>query len=104
MILADFLYQAYITFTLDKVIGALVKQVITSSLFFSMYEPNFFPRQVQTTLADTRCLELLENLRRERQLPAPNQQDQLNYRGSAQHIVGLEENLFRIEWVCHSGC
>ena len=73
--------NAYKIFTIDKVIGALVKQV-------------------QNVLADQKSQELLENLKRERSITSPTVQDQINTRHNAEKILGPDENLFRIDWVC----
>ena len=73
--------NAYKIFTIDKVIGALVKQV-------------------QNVLADQKSQELLENLKRERSIMSPTVQDQINTRHNAEKILGPDENLFRIDWVC----
>ena len=72
--------NAYKIFTIDKVIGALVKQV-------------------QNVLADQKSQELLENLKRERSITSPTVQDQINTRHNAEKILGPDENLFRIDWV-----
>ncbi|TRM60347.1 hypothetical protein BD626DRAFT_549673 [Schizophyllum amplum] len=72
--------NAYKIFTIDKVIGAFVKQV-------------------QAILADPKSQELLENLKRERSLASPTVQDQINTRRNAEKILGPDENLFRIDWL-----
>ncbi|KAL1743974.1 hypothetical protein HDZ31DRAFT_39684 [Schizophyllum fasciatum] len=72
--------NAHKIFTIDKVIGALVKQV-------------------QAVLADTKSQELLENLKRERSVTSPTVQDQINTRHNAEKILGPDENLFRIDWI-----
>ncbi|KAL1716696.1 hypothetical protein EV715DRAFT_254802 [Schizophyllum commune] len=72
--------NAYKIFTIDKVIGALVKQI-------------------QNVLADQKSQELLENLKRERSITSPTVQDQINTRHNAEKILGPDENLFRIDWL-----
>ncbi|KAF4580450.1 Transcriptional regulatory protein sin3 [Pleurotus pulmonarius] len=70
---------AYKIFTVDKLIGAIIKQV-------------------QAVFTDP-CQELLENLKRDRAIPTPTTQDMLNSRRNAERIVGPDENLFRIDWL-----
>ncbi|EIW74380.1 hypothetical protein CONPUDRAFT_140506 [Coniophora puteana RWD-64-598 SS2] len=72
--------DAYRIFTIDKVIGALIKQV-------------------QIALIDPRCQELFELLKRDRDLPAPTMQDMLNSRRAAEKTLGPDENIFRIDWI-----
>ncbi|GJE93673.1 histone deacetylase complex, regulatory component SIN3 [Phanerochaete sordida] len=75
--------HAYKMFTVDKVVGAVVKQV-------------------QTILADTKSMELFEQLRRERDIPRPTTQQLINFRRAAEKILGPDENLFRMVWVPES--
>ncbi|THH26382.1 hypothetical protein EUX98_g7806 [Antrodiella citrinella] len=72
--------EAYKAFTIDKLIGALVKQV-------------------QISLADTKCQELFDILRREREMVAPSPQDYSNCRKNAVKVIGPDENLFRMDWL-----
>jgi paired amphipathic helix protein Sin3a len=51
-------------------------------------------------LADGRSQELSELLKRDRALQAPTIQDQLNSRRFAENLLGPDENIFRIDWVC----
>jgi paired amphipathic helix protein Sin3a len=74
--------EAYRIFNVDKVIGAIIKQV-------------------QAIVSDTRSQELLENLKRERSVANFTSQDQINSRRNAEKILGPDENLFRIDWVTH---
>lgn len=55
--------------------------------------------QVQGLLSDTRSLQLLEGLKKEREMPEPSVQDQDDLRNIAEKVIGPEENLFRIDWV-----
>lgn len=50
--------------------------------------------------ADGRSQDLLEILKRERTLVSPTTQDQINSRRNAEKVLGPDENLFRIDWVC----
>ncbi|KAG1768758.1 hypothetical protein EV702DRAFT_1181913 [Suillus placidus] len=72
--------DAYRIFTIDKVIGPLIKQV-------------------QIVLADSRSQDLFELLKRDRALQAPTIQDQLNSRRFAENLLGPDENIFRIDWL-----
>ncbi|KIK97291.1 hypothetical protein PAXRUDRAFT_825100 [Paxillus rubicundulus Ve08.2h10] len=72
--------DAYRVFTIDKVLGAFIKQV-------------------QLVLSDPRSHDLLELLRRDRTLPSPTTQDQMNSRRLAENIMGPDENLYRIDWI-----
>ncbi|KAH7918661.1 hypothetical protein BV22DRAFT_1076029 [Leucogyrophana mollusca] len=72
--------EAYRIFTVDKVIGALIKQV-------------------QLALADPRSQELFELLKRDRALTAPTAQDLSNSRRFAENVLGPDENIFRIDWL-----
>ncbi|TFK41677.1 histone deacetylase complex, SIN3 component [Crucibulum laeve] len=75
--------DAYKVFTIDKVIGSVIKQV-------------------QSILADGRSQDLLEILKRERTLASPTAQDQINNRRNAEKVLGPDENLFRIDWLSDS--
>ncbi|KAJ3571279.1 hypothetical protein NP233_g3851 [Leucocoprinus birnbaumii] len=75
--------EAYRIFTVDKVIGGIIKQV-------------------QAIIADTRSQELLEILKRERSLASFTSQDQISSRRGAEKILGPDENLFRIDWLSDS--
>jgi paired amphipathic helix protein Sin3a len=44
-------------------------------------------------------LELLDGLKRERELGTPSKDDQKNFRLTAEKVIGPDENLFRIDWV-----
>lgn len=63
-----------------------------------------FIKQVQLVLSDPRCHDLLELLRRDRALSSPTMQDQTNSRRLAENIMGPDENIYRIDWVCHATC
>lgn len=78
---AEYFWQeAYRIFTVDKLIGGIIKQV-------------------QAIIADSRSQELLEILKRERSLANFTSQDQINSRRGTEKILGPDENLFRIDWV-----
>ncbi|KDR72514.1 hypothetical protein GALMADRAFT_281285 [Galerina marginata CBS 339.88] len=72
--------ESYKIFTVDKVIGAIIKQA-------------------QAVIADPKSQELLELLKRERAMMAPTMQDRINYRHLAENILGPDENVFRIDWL-----
>ncbi|KAI0074966.1 hypothetical protein K474DRAFT_1773588 [Panus rudis PR-1116 ss-1] len=72
--------HGYKGFTIDKVIGALVKQI-------------------QAILADQKSQELFDALRREREIPQPTSQDLINARKNAEKVLGPDENLFRLDWL-----
>ncbi|KAG6865545.1 hypothetical protein C0991_001549 [Blastosporella zonata] len=75
--------EAYKSFTIDKVIGAIIKQV-------------------QGVFADPRSQDILEILKKERSLVSPTTQDQINSRRNAEKVLGPDENLFRIDWLPES--
>ncbi|GLB39349.1 putative histone deacetylase (HDAC) interacting [Lyophyllum shimeji] len=75
--------EAYKSFTIDKVIGAIIKQC-------------------QTVFADPKSQDLLEILKKERSLVSPTTQDQINTRRNAEKVLGPDENLFRIDWLPES--
>lgn len=90
--------KAYNVFTLDKVIGALIKQVISS------WSPPLsgwltLEMQVQFVLLDSKNKELVHLLQRERENPSSSTQDQINYRRKAESVVGADEHLYRINYV-----
>ncbi|KAJ2926800.1 hypothetical protein H1R20_g10317, partial [Candolleomyces eurysporus] len=72
--------HAYKIFTVDKLIGAIIKQV-------------------QAIFGDAKSQDLLENLKRERSLVAPTTQEQINTRRNAEKVLGPDENIFRIDWL-----
>ncbi|KAK0442132.1 histone deacetylase complex, SIN3 component [Armillaria borealis] len=75
--------EAYKIFTIDKLIGSIIKQV-------------------QVILADSKSQELLETLKRDRSIPSLTTQDYLNSRHNAEKVLGPDENLFRIDWLPES--
>ncbi|KAF8189362.1 histone deacetylase complex, SIN3 component [Pholiota molesta] len=75
--------DSYKIFTVDKVIGAVIKQV-------------------QAVIADPKSQELLEFLKRERSLASPTTQDRINHRRQAEKVLGPDENVFRIDWLSES--
>ncbi|EIW51655.1 uncharacterized protein TRAVEDRAFT_75682 [Trametes versicolor FP-101664 SS1] len=74
------LKHAYKLFTVDKVIGALIKQV-------------------QVILSDPKSQELFDLLRREREITSPTTQDLINCRRNTERVLGPDENLFRVDWL-----
>ncbi|KAJ7178645.1 hypothetical protein C8R43DRAFT_974110 [Mycena crocata] len=72
--------EAYKMFTIDKVIGSLIKQV-------------------QLLFGDGKSQELLDVLKRERALACPTTQDLINSRKTAEKVLGPDENLFRVDWL-----
>ncbi|KAJ3896408.1 hypothetical protein GG344DRAFT_36762 [Lentinula edodes] len=77
--------DAYKIFTIDKLIGAIIKQV-------------------QLVFADPKSQDLLEILKRDRAMTSPTSQDQVNNRRNAEKILGPDENLFRIDWLTENKC
>ncbi|THH08411.1 hypothetical protein EW145_g2724 [Phellinidium pouzarii] len=75
--------RAYIMFTVDKVIGAIIKQV-------------------QNILSENKSLVILEGLKRERDLPTTSSLDLDEIRSNAEKAIGPDENLFRIDWAPNS--
>ncbi|KAK0450434.1 histone deacetylase complex, SIN3 component [Desarmillaria tabescens] len=75
--------EAFKIFTIDKLIGSIIKQV-------------------QVILADSKSQELLETLKRDRSIPSLTTQDYLNSRHNAEKVLGPDENLFRIDWLPES--
>ncbi|KAH0581672.1 hypothetical protein H2248_011367 [Termitomyces sp. 'cryptogamus'] len=75
--------EAYKSFTIDKVVGAIIKQV-------------------QAVFADPKSQDILEILKKERSLVSPTTQDQINSRRNAEKVLGPDENLFRIDWLPES--
>ena len=67
-------------FTIDKVLGSIIKQV-------------------QHILADPKSQELYEILHKERELPSPTTQDLINARKHTEKVLGPDENIFRMDWV-----
>ncbi|EMD34640.1 hypothetical protein CERSUDRAFT_116814 [Gelatoporia subvermispora B] len=75
--------DAYKIFTVDKLVGAIVKQI-------------------QQVLSDQKSQELYDLLKRERDLPSPTTQDQINNRRNTEKVIGPDENLFRMDWLPES--
>ena len=90
--------KAYLLFTVDKVISALIKQVCTSEQF---KEQNLIsPLKVQTAVAEPVSHSLLAHLQKERrQKEKPTSPQIISYRGTAADIIGPDEHVFRINWV-----
>ncbi|KAL0570127.1 hypothetical protein V5O48_011832 [Marasmius crinis-equi] len=72
--------EAYKIFTIDKLIGVIIKQV-------------------QLVFSDPKSQDLLEVLKRDRALPSFTTQDQINTRKTAEKILGPDENIFRVDWL-----
>ncbi|KAF8634812.1 hypothetical protein AX17_004064 [Amanita inopinata Kibby_2008] len=77
--------HAYKIFTIDKVIGAIIKQV-------------------QTVFSDPKSQELLDILKKDRALVSPTTQDHLSSRRNAEKVLGPDENLFHIDWTPETKC
>ncbi|RDB29628.1 Paired amphipathic helix protein pst1 [Hypsizygus marmoreus] len=77
--------KAYLLFTLDKVITALVKQV-------------------QTILSDNRCQELWRLLQSAQNSEVITNQDVVRYRREAERHVGQDDHLYRLQWVRELKC
>ncbi|WWC87985.1 uncharacterized protein L201_002887 [Kwoniella dendrophila CBS 6074] len=71
--------KAYIMFTVDRVIAAIVKQV-------------------QTILGDMKSQELFALLQRDRLNEKTNTRRQIAYRMQAEGVLGADENLFKISY------
>jgi paired amphipathic helix protein Sin3a len=50
-------------------------------------------------VSDNKCQELWQFLRRHRSEALFMRQDVINYRRQAEHHVGTDDNLYRVEWV-----
>ncbi|PWN54288.1 hypothetical protein IE53DRAFT_383137, partial [Violaceomyces palustris] len=75
--------DGYIVFTLDKVIGALIKTV-------------------QALTTDSKCQELQTLMEKDRSRPqsdVSNYRQQIANRMAAESVIGKDENMFRVEWV-----
>ncbi|KIK69789.1 hypothetical protein GYMLUDRAFT_34188 [Collybiopsis luxurians FD-317 M1] len=77
--------HAYKIFTIDKLIGAIIKQV-------------------QVVFSDPKSQELLEILKRDRAVVSPTTQDQINNRRNTEKVLGPDENLFRVDWLTETKC
>ncbi|KAE9392487.1 hypothetical protein BT96DRAFT_944593 [Gymnopus androsaceus JB14] len=72
--------DAFKIFTIDKLIGVIIKQV-------------------QLVFSDPKSQDLLEILKRDRAMASYTTQDQINNRRSAEKVLGPDENLFRVDWL-----
>ncbi|KAL7423639.1 hypothetical protein Q5752_001220 [Cryptotrichosporon argae] len=72
--------KAYIMFTVDRVIAAVVKQA-------------------QTVIGDLKSQELWSLLVRDRQTDTTTTRSQIAYRMNAEAVLGPDENLYRIEYL-----
>ena len=87
--------KAYIMFTLDRVVAAIVKQVCTGISFMDFAQVE----QTQTIIGDMRSQELFALLQRDRQIERTTTRQQIAYRMQAEGVTGPEENLYKIEYV-----
>ncbi|KAH9044289.1 hypothetical protein EDB85DRAFT_2070530 [Lactarius pseudohatsudake] len=71
--------KAFLLYTVDKIVASLIKQV-------------------QTIVSDNKCQELWHFLRRHRSEVSFTRQDIIKYRRKAEHHVGADDNLYRVEW------
>lgn len=88
--------EAYKVFTIDKLVGAIIKQV--SGCAYARIQILILYK-VQAVFPDPRSQDLLEILKKERALTSSTMQDQINARRNAEKVLGPDENLFRIDWV-----
>ncbi|EIW72890.1 hypothetical protein TREMEDRAFT_59052 [Tremella mesenterica DSM 1558] len=72
--------QAYTMFTLDRLLGSIVKQA-------------------QTIIGDIKSQELFSLLERDREQERTSTRQQIAYRMSAEGLLAADENLFRMEWL-----
>jgi len=77
--------KAYLLFTLDKLITALVKQV-------------------QTIVLDPKCQELWSLLQAAQGSDTVTRQDIVRYRREAERHVGPDDNLYKLQWVRETKC
>ncbi|KAI0784958.1 hypothetical protein C8Q75DRAFT_776889 [Abortiporus biennis] len=75
--------KAYYLFTIDRMIAAIVKQV-------------------QTIVSDHKCQEIWELLQKNRDLPSSTIYDVVRYRREAEHNVGSDDHLYRVDWDVNS--
>ncbi|KAH9950932.1 hypothetical protein B0H21DRAFT_720471 [Amylocystis lapponica] len=71
--------KAYLVFTLDRVITAIVKQV-------------------QTVMADSKCQELWQLLQNARHSGVISTHDTIRYRREAERHAGSDDHLYRFDW------
>ncbi|KAI0308364.1 hypothetical protein B0F90DRAFT_164360 [Multifurca ochricompacta] len=71
--------KAFLLYTVDKIVASLIKQV-------------------QTIVSDNKCQELWQLLKRHRCEVSFTRQDIIKYRRGAEHHVGADDNLYRVEW------
>ncbi|GAA5858256.1 hypothetical protein JCM1840_001116 [Sporobolomyces johnsonii] len=72
--------RAYPLFTLDKLISTAIKHIHTIN-------------------SDAKCQDIVALLEKDRAQPVTTPRQQIAYRMEAEAILGLEENLYRIEWI-----
>lgn len=85
-------------FTIDKLIGTVVKQVCPMA-YITCRQSSDMSEQVQTILSDNRSQDIFDLLRKERDLASPSTQDLINARKNTERVLGPDENLFRMVWV-----
>lgn len=97
--------KAYHVFTLDKVITAIIKQVRDPG-----YENSFEAQlsssstlQVQTIQGDNKCQDLWDLLENNRKKDSVTIYDIVRYRREAEHHVGSDDHLYRVDCVS-AGC
>jgi paired amphipathic helix protein Sin3a len=56
--------------------------------------------QAHTINADHRCQELIDLLAKDREAPQTTLRHQIAYRHIAESVLGNDENIYRLEWVC----
>ena len=84
--------KAYVLFTLDKVISSIVKQV-------RIRRKTSAEGQLQTIVGDMKSQELFALLQRDRQSQRTTIRQSIAYRMQAEGVVGVDDNLFKIEYV-----
>lgn len=96
--------EAYILFTVDKLVSALIKQVRRSLRLRALYCKcehfiTFNVIQIQTLSHDTKSSELVQLFQSDRDLESTSPRLVSVYRLRAEDIVGSDENLYRINLV-----
>ena len=91
-------------YTLDKVITAIVKQVRVRLIKtnFTVGSCGIWAIKVQTILGDNKCQELWHLLKSIRRKEVVTLHDIVRYRREAEHHVGSDDHLYKID--CVSVC
>ena len=91
--------KAFPLFTIDKVIGTLIKHVGHFVEIVDSTRTHSSSTQIHAINGDGRCHDLVALLEKDRARESITPRQQIAYRLGAESVIGADDNLYRLEWV-----